>query len=58
MSEKFETKFLLIGGEWRETKRTFDAPALFSGDLLGKVGTANQSQIGETIAAAHTGRVN
>ncbi|MEP6924729.1 MAG: aldehyde dehydrogenase family protein, partial [Pyrinomonadaceae bacterium] len=53
MSEKFKIKFLLLGGEWRETERTFDVRSPFSGDLLGKASTANQSQIEEAIVAAH-----
>lgn len=53
MSEKTETKFLLLGGEWRETETTFEVRSPFSSNLLARVGTANLNQIEESVAAAH-----
>lgn len=52
MSEKHPTKFLLLGGQWCETKRTFEVRSPFSGDLLADVSQAGESEIEQSIAAA------
>ena len=52
MSEKHGTKFLLLGGAWRETAQTFEVRSPFCGDLIANVSNAGQGEIEESIAAA------
>ena len=54
MSENNETKFLLFGGERRETSQTFEVRSPFSGNLIALVSSAGQDEIEEAIAAAQT----
>jgi acyl-CoA reductase-like NAD-dependent aldehyde dehydrogenase len=50
-----ETKPLLIGGAWRETRNTFEARAPFDGKLLARVSVASHGDVEDAIASAQSG---
>lgn len=47
-----ERKKLLIGGEWRETKETFEVKSPYTRETIAEVSTASRRETEESIAAA------
>ncbi len=47
-----KTKKLFIGGEWRETKETFEVKSPFTQKAIAEVSAANRDEMEETIAVA------
>lgn len=49
-----ETHGLLINGEWRKTKKTFEVRAAFDNSLLAIVSEASEEDVKEAVASAET----